>query len=77
MSEDRWRALAADGTEVEGQQAPNGPRLVRNASVVQDRDGESHVVTRPVVALCVCDLSQRSPWCDSTHKSIPRESRSG
>ena len=74
---DRWRALAADGSEILGDQCPDGPRLVRQAARVEDRDGESHAVTRPVVALCVCDLSQRAPWCDSTHKSIPRKPRSG
>ena len=69
---DRWRAWSADGTEIAGELCPNGPMLVRRAARVEDRDGESHLVTRPVVALCVCSLSQRAPWCDSTHKSIPR-----
>lgn len=69
---DRWRALSADGSEIVGSQCPDGPRVVRQAVRVEDRDGGSHEVTRPVVALCVCDLSQRAPWCDSTHKSIPR-----
>lgn len=72
---DRWRAWAADGTEIAGDPCPDGPRLVRRAVRVEDRDGACHEVTRPVVALCVCDLSQRAPWCDSTHKSIPRKAR--
>ena len=73
---DRWRALSADGSEILGDQCADGPRVVRQAVRVEDRDGASHAVTRPVVALCVCDLSQRAPWCDSTHKSIPRKPRS-
>lgn len=73
---DRWTAVAADGSEIIGTQCPDGPRLVRRAVRVEDRDGGSHDVTRPVVALCVCDLSQRAPWCDSTHKSIPPARRS-
>ena len=72
MSTGRWRARSADGTEITGYLCPNGPRVVRHAALVEDRDGTSHEVTRPVVALCVCDLSQRAPWCDSTHRSIPR-----
>jgi hypothetical protein len=76
VSDDRWSARAADGSELEGMTCPDGPRLVRNAASVEDRDGTTHAVTRPVVALCVCDLSQRAPWCDSTHKSIPRGRRS-
>lgn len=46
----------------------HGPLLVRGAAVVRDRDGAEHEVTRPVVAVCVCGLSGRSPWCDGTHK---------
>jgi CDGSH-type Zn-finger protein len=49
---------------------PQGPLLVRGAAAVVDEEGNEHPVTRPVVALCVCDRSQRKPWCDSTHKSI-------
>jgi hypothetical protein len=69
---DRWRAVSADGTEITGEDCPWGPRLVRRAARVEGPDGETHDVTRPVVALCACGLSQRAPWCDSTHKSIPR-----
>lgn len=50
---------------------PGGPLLVRGAEVVFDRDGEPHAVRRPVVAVCVCGLSQRQPWCDGTHKVAP------
>ena len=49
---------------------PQGPLLVRGAEKVVDEAGNEHPVTRPVVALCVCDRSQRKPWCDGTHKSI-------
>ena len=51
---------------------PDGPLLVRGADTVMDEDGIEHVVTRPVVAVCACGKSSRKPWCDSTHKSIPR-----
>jgi hypothetical protein len=69
---DRWRAVSADGREIAGETCALGPRLVRRAARVEGPDGETYDVTRPVVALCVCGLSQRAPWCDSTHKSIPR-----
>jgi CDGSH-type Zn-finger protein len=49
-----------------------GPVLVRGADVVQDNEGTAHVVTRPVVAVCTCQRSQRLPWCDGTHKSVLR-----
>jgi CDGSH-type Zn-finger protein len=53
----------------------DGPILVRGADVVQDAEGTAHVVTRPVVALCTCDKSQRLPWCDGTHKAVDRGRR--
>jgi CDGSH-type Zn-finger protein len=51
---------------------PGGPLLVRGADSVRDQDGQEHEVLRPVVAVCACGKSARMPWCDSTHKAIPR-----
>jgi CDGSH-type Zn-finger protein len=51
---------------------PHGPMLVRGATSVQDVNGVVHPVERPVVALCRCEKSSRLPWCDGTHKVIPR-----
>lgn len=53
-------------------QCPGGPLLVRGALTVRDDDGEEHPVTRPVVAVCACGKSTRKPWCDGTHKVIPK-----
>jgi CDGSH-type Zn-finger protein len=50
----------------------HGPMLVRGATSVEDADGTVHPVDRAVVALCRCDKSSRLPWCDGTHKLIPR-----
>jgi CDGSH-type Zn-finger protein len=55
-------------TECRLTQVPDGPLLVRGADVVTDAEGKDHEVTRPVVAVCTCGLSQRQPWCDATHK---------
>jgi CDGSH-type Zn-finger protein len=52
---------------------PQGPLLIRGADVIVDEHGTEHQVTRPVVAVCVCDRSARKPWCDSTHKSVRTE----
>lgn len=49
---------------------PNGPALVRGADTICDPSGRSHPVDRPVVAVCLCGLSQRQPWCDATHKVL-------
>jgi len=47
---------------------PDGPALIRGADQVRDEDGGIHQVDRPVVAVCLCGLTQRPPWCDATHK---------
>lgn len=72
MSTDRWRALSSTDEEVPLEPCGDGPVLARHASVVLDDEGNRYAVSRPVVALCTCGKSQRRPWCDSTHKSIPR-----
>lgn len=54
---------------------PDGPFLVRGADTITDESGTAHEVTRPVVALCRCGKSARAPWCDGTHKVIPRAGR--
>ena len=51
---------------------PHGPMLLRGATSVRDASGAVHRVERPVVALCRCEKSSRLPWCDGTHKVIPR-----
>ena len=61
----------AEAGDVEVIPCPNGPLLVRGAHAVV-ADGERHEVQRPVVALCVCGKSSRRPWCDGTHKVIPK-----
>ena len=50
----------------------HGPMLVRGAEAIRDESGTVHAVDRPVVALCRCEKSSRLPWCDGTHKVIPR-----
>ncbi len=49
----------------------NGPLLIRGAEVLLDEAGAEHPVTRPVVAVCRCGKTSRTPWCDGTHKAIP------
>ena len=66
------RATVVGTRDVQVTRCPHGPLLVRGADAVKDADGRTHQVTRPVVAVCACDKSQRMPWCDGTHKVIPR-----
>jgi CDGSH-type Zn-finger protein len=61
--------------QVRVQQCPRGPVLVRGAEIFVDEDGVEHPVTRPVVALCVCERSARKPWCDGTHKALRDDPR--
>jgi len=54
------------------QVCPHGPLLVRGANEWPTPDGGTAPVTRPVVAVCRCERSQRMPWCDGTHKVVPK-----
>lgn len=54
---------------------PGGPLLLRGRHVVEDADGNVHVTSRPVSAVCRCGRSSTQPWCDGTHKVIPRKQR--
>ena len=63
------------GAEVTELWCPDGPVLLRGADEVVDEAGVVHPVTRPVVAVCRCDKSQRLPWCDGTHKAVARARR--
>jgi CDGSH-type Zn-finger protein len=51
---------------------PAGPMLVRGATSVTTDEGAVHPVDRPVIALCRCGLSTRTPYCDGTHKVASR-----
>lgn len=66
------RTGEAAGADVAVTACPEGPLLVRGATEVRDASGAVHPVTRPVVALCTCALTQRSPWCDGMHKARAR-----
>lgn len=54
---------------------PGGPLLIRGNHAVEDPDGVPHGTTRPVSAICRCLKSASLPWCDGTHKSLPKEMR--
>jgi CDGSH-type Zn-finger protein len=49
--------------------------LLRGEHVVEDDDGVEHRTTRPVSAVCRCGKSASKPWCDGTHKVLPRKLR--
>ncbi|WP_244246851.1 CDGSH iron-sulfur domain-containing protein [Nocardioides euryhalodurans] len=54
---------------------PGGPMLLRGDHVVEDDAGVRHRTVRPVSAVCRCGRSGTLPWCDSTHRLLPREQR--
>lgn len=66
MSEQTARQRRAPSTDV--LLCPGGPMLVRGHQRVLDDEGEEHVTTRPVSAVCRCGHSASAPWCDGTHK---------
>ncbi|GAB3756560.1 CDGSH iron-sulfur domain-containing protein [Microlunatus parietis] len=54
---------------------PEGPVLVRGATMIIDEDDQAHPVLRPVVAVCRCGTSTQPPWCDGMHKLVQRRQR--
>ncbi|ANH38046.1 Iron-binding zinc finger CDGSH type [Nocardioides dokdonensis FR1436] len=48
----------------------DGPMLVRGPVCVEDEDGQRHVSSRPVTAVCRCGASSLKPWCDGSHKLL-------
>ena len=54
---------------------PGGPMLLRGKHVVEDADGTLHETRRPVSAVCRCGKSALKPWCDGTHKVLPKKMR--
>jgi CDGSH-type Zn-finger protein len=55
---------------------PGGPLLLRGANrEVEDDEGNVHLTTRPVSAVCRCKKSQDLPWCDGTHQLLPPDKR--
>jgi CDGSH-type Zn-finger protein len=52
---------------------PGGPVLLRGEHLVEDPEGRVHRTTRPVSAVCRCGKSATQPWCDGTHKVVPRK----
>ena len=51
---------------------PDGPMLLRGDHVVEDADGVAHRTTRPVIGGVPLRQVVASPWCDGTHKVLPR-----
>jgi CDGSH-type Zn-finger protein len=50
--------------------APNGPYLVTNCQVLENRsDGNRHE-SKGTIALCRCGASKNKPFCDGTHAKI-------
>ena len=54
---------------------PGGPMLLRGEHTVQDAEGEVHHVAGPLAAVCRCGKSASAPWCDGTHKLLPKKLR--
>ncbi|GAA2001970.1 hypothetical protein GCM10009838_79830 [Catenulispora subtropica] len=51
-----------------------GPILVRGPVTVRLPDGTVVRSERPTVALCTCRMSERYPFCDTSHRRRVRPS---
>nr|WP_308368736.1 CDGSH iron-sulfur domain-containing protein [Streptomyces sp. ISL-36] len=52
-----------------------GPLLVEGPVEIVMPDGTVERSDRPVVALCMCRRSLRSPFCDTSHRPRTRRDR--
>ena len=52
---------------------PNGPFVVEGPFELVDSRGQAFQIPadKPAIALCRCGESQRKPFCDGTHKTLP------
>lgn len=65
-----WWWCAVSGHEPADVTMPQGkgPVLVRGPVTVRLPDGTVVHSDRPTVALCTCCLSERYPFCDTSHR---------
>jgi CDGSH-type Zn-finger protein len=54
---------------------PGGPMLLRGEHVVRDSEGQAHRTSGVLSAVCRCGKSASAPWCDGTHKALPKDMR--
>jgi len=54
----------------------NGPLLVQGTVQLLDADGKPFALPadKPMIAICRCGRSQKSPFCDGHHKQCGFES---
>lgn len=45
----------------------NGPFLVEGPITLEDAQGNSYTIEKPVIALCRCGASENRPFCDGAH----------
>lgn len=46
----------------------NGPFLVEGPITLEDAEGNSYTIEKPMIALCRCGASENKPFCDGKHK---------
>lgn len=63
------RVLGDAGLRITGY--PSGPTLVRGVEAMCDRDGRPVELRRGIVAICRCEHSRITPFCDGTHRFVP------
>lgn len=56
---------------VEVNVAPMGPTRLRGNFVIKDREGNVILEGQKAVSLCSCGHSNKKPFCDGMHKTLP------
>ena len=62
-----------EAIEVSIEPRKNGPYIIKGKVNIMDTDGNRLDVKKDVIALCRCAHSSNKPFCDGTHRTLPKE----
>ncbi|MGW2017928.1 CDGSH iron-sulfur domain-containing protein [Streptomyces sp. NPDC001927] len=75
MTFSKERTTGPTGTVARVRLLAEGPLLVEGPVEIVMPDGTVTLCERPMVALCMCRRSSRSPFCDTSHRTHLRRAR--
>lgn len=62
-----------EAIEVSIEARKNGPYIIKGKVNITDTDGTTLDVKKDVIALCRCAHSSNKPFCDGTHRTLPKQ----
>lgn len=68
---DNKNKLMKDSKEILVTIAKSGPLTIHSDCKIVDENGKEHI-TKNKVAICMCGLSEKHPFCDGKHTSLSK-----